>query len=74
MGMSDEFKQPESAFAEFSGLDTSDLCLVVNFTGIIMGGNEHTVGPHMVREAFDRLRKEMVRAGTLSIARPLGRS
>ena len=59
MGMSDEFKQPETVFTEFSGFDTSDLCLYVNIMPIVMQGQEKAVGPHMVREAFDRLRKEM---------------
>ena len=59
MGMADEFKQPASAFTEFSGADTSDLCLAMNCMSIVMSGQEASLGPHCVREGWDRLRAEM---------------
>ena len=59
MGMADEFKQPSSAFAEFAGCDTSDLCLAINAMAIVQADKTETVGPHMIREGFERLRKEM---------------
>ena len=59
MGMADEFKQPSSAFAEFGGCDTSDLCLAVNAMAIVQADKTETVGLHMIREGFERLRKEM---------------
>ena len=57
--MADEFKQPSSAFAEFAGCDTSDLCLAVNAMAIVQADKIETVGPHMIREGFERLRKDM---------------
>lgn len=59
MGMGDEFKQPATAFTEFAGCDTSDLCLAMNCMALVMSGEESKIGPHMIREAFDRLRRDM---------------
>lgn len=57
--MADEFKMPDEVYEEFAGCDTSELCLAMNCGAMVMSGQEHTVGPWMVREAFDRTRKAM---------------
>ena len=59
MGMDAEFKCPPSAWEEFAGVDTTDLCLCVGSFPAVMMGQEHTVGPEMVRKGFDRLRERM---------------
>ena len=60
IGMGEEFKMPESAnFAEFDGCDMSDVNLTMNSMPMVMSGQEHTVGPHVMREDYDRLRKLM---------------
>ena len=59
MGLGDEFKFPASAFAELEGCDMSDVCMVMNHMPMVMSGQEHTAGPHMLRESFDELRKQM---------------
>ena len=59
MGLGDEFKFPASAFAELEGCDMSDVCMVMNLMPMVMSGQEHTAGPHMLRESFDELRKQM---------------
>ena len=60
IGMGDEFKMPQSAnYAEFEGCDMSDVCFSMNQMVMVKSGEEDTVGPHMLRESFDRMRKLM---------------
>ena len=59
IGMADEFMYPDSVFEEFKGKDTSELCLAGGPMLIVQMGQEHTLGPHTVRESFERARKKM---------------
>ena len=57
---------PEKAgqcWAEFKGLDLSDTIITSYNMNMITRGNEHKASPKMVREGFDRLRRELKASG-----------
>ena len=58
MGMSEEFFFPDDAYSEFSGTDQSENCFYVNAMMMVMQGQEDKAGPHMLRDAIERLRTE----------------
>ena len=58
MGMSDEFKTADDCYDEFSGFDTSDLCIFAGVMPFVMQGQDDKAGPHLLRTAVERLRKE----------------